>query len=320
MDKGAHFHRCDFQVHTPRDPRWHGLRPVLEAERVAYARDFIAACREKGLQAVAITDHHDFGFFPYLRAASHAETDATGATVSEAARIKVFPGLELTLAVPCQALLLLDEDFPNEWLGTVLTRLNIVPNDYNESKHGETVRLAEFKSLSAVCETLDSHAKIKGKYILLPNLKDGGDGMMREGFHEEYRTMPCVGGYLDGGVEQLSKGKRGILDGKQSDHGYRPLGIFPTSDNRNRDFSLLGTYTAWVKWSEPSAEALRQACLARKTRILHIPPQTPSVAIGRIEVSNSRFLGPLNLAFNNQFNCLIGGRGTGKSTVIEYLR
>ncbi len=24
MDKGAHFHRCDFQVHSPRDLNWHG--------------------------------------------------------------------------------------------------------------------------------------------------------------------------------------------------------------------------------------------------------------------------------------------------------
>lgn len=24
MDKGAHFHRCDFQVHTPRDINWKG--------------------------------------------------------------------------------------------------------------------------------------------------------------------------------------------------------------------------------------------------------------------------------------------------------
>ena len=37
-------------------------------------------------------------------------------------------------------------------------------------------------------------------------------------------------------------------------------------------------------------------------------------------MSNSRFLGPVDIEFNPQFNCLIGGRGTGKSTVLEYLR
>lgn len=37
-------------------------------------------------------------------------------------------------------------------------------------------------------------------------------------------------------------------------------------------------------------------------------------------VSNCKFLGPFDVEFNQQYNTLIGGRGTGKSTVLEYLR
>lgn len=62
MDKGAHFFRCDFQVHTPRDIEWSGTKPVSDAHRKAYADNFIIACRKKGLNSIAITDHHDFGF------------------------------------------------------------------------------------------------------------------------------------------------------------------------------------------------------------------------------------------------------------------
>ena len=39
-----------------------------------------------------------------------------------------------------------------------------------------------------------------------------------------------------------------------------------------------------------------------------------------MEVSNSKFLGPIALDFNPQFNAVIGGRGTGKSTILEYIR
>ena len=56
MDQGAHFHKCDFQAHTPRDLNWEGAGAVTDAERIQYAQDFVAACREKGLEAVAITD------------------------------------------------------------------------------------------------------------------------------------------------------------------------------------------------------------------------------------------------------------------------
>jgi chromosome segregation protein len=62
MDKGAHFVKCDFQVHTPRDANWDGAEAVTPAERKAYAEELVQVCRTKGLGAIAITDHHDFTF------------------------------------------------------------------------------------------------------------------------------------------------------------------------------------------------------------------------------------------------------------------
>jgi hypothetical protein len=72
--------------------------------------------------------------------------------------------------------------------------------------------------------------------------------------------------------------------------------------------------------AEPSAEALRQACLAQESRISLVVPKLPSTRLESINVSNSGFLGPVALEFNLQYNALIGGRGTGKSSLLEYLR
>ena len=57
MDKGVHFH--DLQVHTSRDRNWSGGERVTEANRIAYAAHLVQPCRDRGLQAIAITDHHD---------------------------------------------------------------------------------------------------------------------------------------------------------------------------------------------------------------------------------------------------------------------
>jgi chromosome segregation protein len=73
-------------------------------------------------------------------------------------------------------------------------------------------------------------------------------------------------------------------------------------------------------WATPTAEALRQASLAQESRVSPMQPLLPSSAITAISVSNSVFLGPVDLEFNFQYNTLIGGRGTGKSTLLEYLR
>lgn len=97
MDKGAHYYRCDFQVHTPRDRQWTGQVYVTDEERNEYASRFIAACREKSLDAVAITDHHDLTFAKYIREAAKTEVDNDGNPVPEDRQIRVFPGIELTL-------------------------------------------------------------------------------------------------------------------------------------------------------------------------------------------------------------------------------
>jgi chromosome segregation protein len=321
MDKGAHFKRCDFQVHSPRDLNWDGDRPVSEEDRKEYAKEFIAACRERGLDAVAITDHHDLGFYSFIREAAESERDAEGKPLEPNRRIVVFPGMELTLGLGCQALLIVDANYPLEFLPQIATALSVACNDPKEPTHVPTQRLDHFKDFEALHERLNQLSFLRGHYIILPNIsKKGASTLQRKGFSAHYRSMPCVGGYLDHSVENLGVGDRNILEGKVEEYNFKPLGIFPTSDNRHRDFRLLGQNSAWVKWSEPTAEALRQACLARSTRVLHSAPQLPSIIIESLHVTLSKFLGPIDLAFNPQFNCLIGGRGTGKSTLLEYLR
>ena len=70
MDRGAHFYKCDFQVHTPRDQNWKGTDAVTDEERRVYAETLITACRDKELAGLAITDHHDMAFVQHVRRAA----------------------------------------------------------------------------------------------------------------------------------------------------------------------------------------------------------------------------------------------------------
>ena len=321
MDKGAHFHRCDFQVHSPRDLNWSGPRPVTNEERKVYAEDFVAKCREKQLNGVAITDHHDTAFFRYVKDAALAETDEDGRPLLDEERLIVFPGMELTLAIPCQALILLDADFPVGLLSSLNTILASPCNSPDDDRHAPTLRLEHMKTLKELCECLDQHDHLRGRYIVLPNVSEGGgSSILRKGFASQYKEMPCVGGYVDGTIAKFGTGNDTIVNGKNNEYVNKPIGVFQTSDNRTSTFEHLGEHSTWVKWATPTAEALRQACLAKSTRISQIIPEIPSLVVDYIEVSNSRFLGPFTIEFNPQYNCLIGGRGTGKSTILEYLR
>ncbi|MBP2369896.1 TrlF family AAA-like ATPase [Pseudonocardia parietis] len=324
MNSGAHFYRTDFQVHTPRDANWSGARASTEEERHAYAKEFVAECRERSLNAVAITDHHDFAFVPYIRQAAAAESDVSGSPGAPSERLVVFPGLELTLGIPCQALLILDANFPDEKFSAILEALAIQETAGEAEALPPVTRLDHIQSFEDLYTTLDRRPWLQGRYTVLPNVTDGGYGtLMRSGMHAKYKSMPCVGGYLDGTVEAKAKPGSGIsrkFGGQDANWGNKRIALFQTSDSRSRTFTDLGKYSSWVKWAEPTAEALRQACLAQESRIAHTQPALPTIYIERVHVSNSSFLGPVDLVFNRQYTAIIGGRGTGKSTILDYIR
>lgn len=324
MDNGAHFYKTDFQVHTPRDLQWNGNDAVTDDERKTYAEELIHACRQKNLNAIAITDHHDFVFFPFVKRAALDELDDSGVPIPDDQKIIVFPGIEMTLeAPPCQALLILDANFPETSLASVLTTLSIATAPATESKTlpVQAISTTVAQNFERLYTVLSSQDFLKGKFIIFPNITDGGLGtLLRAHFQAYYKSMPCVGGYADKAVSRFGQGVTAIISGKDRAYGFKSVGVFQTSDNRLRDHSRLGTNATWVKLSEPTAEALRQACLAKESRLSQEDPLLPNLWISSMSVSASKFLGRLETDFNLQYNALIGGRGTGKSTILEYLR
>ncbi len=324
MDKGAHFNNCDFQVHSPRDINWYGDRPITNEERQEYAKEFIDACRAKGLDAVAITDHHDMAFYSYIKEASENECDENGVPINPVNKIVVFPGIELTLSTPsCQAILILDADYPVQGFDQILHVLSLTPNDPSEATTAQTSPISNtiINGIEQIYDRLNTIDSLKGRFIVFPNLSEGGrHTLLRAGNSEQYRKMPCVGGYLDGSTTQYGTGNISITSGANREYGYKSVGLLQTSDNRHRDFSKLGTNTTWVKWASPTAEALRQACLAKESRINQSKPALPQIYIRKVDVTNCKFLGSFQFEFNQQYNSLIGGRGTGKSTILEYVR
>jgi len=324
MDKGAHFYRCDFQVHTPRDINWGGERPTTPEQRKSYAEDFIKKCRDLGLHAVAITDHHDFGFYPIIKEAAVSELDEQGQTIAGEKKIIVYPGIELTLSTPpCQAILIIDTDYPVNDLDQILHLLGVTPNCPEEETTIQTVPITNtiVNGFEELYDKLNTIQSLRGRFIVLPNLNDGGQHtLLRAGNSEHYRKMPCVGGYVDGSISQHGTGDQNIVNGVAREWGYKSVAVFQTSDNRQRDFGNLGNHTTWVKWAVPTAEALRQACLAKESRIGQSIPDLPQIYITKIDVTNSKFLSSFSVELNQQYTALIGGRGTGKSTILEYLR
>lgn len=325
MIRGSHFYKCDFQVHTPRDINFSGREFITDSERHKYSDAFIAACREKGIDAVAITDHHDLAFYPYIKYAAENERDEDGNFVTEENRIMIFPGMELTLDVPCQAIVIFDAFLEiNDTLRVqIYQALGIKKfNEVSLSKTAQTERLS-IKNINDVYSQLNTIPELEGKFVLLPNVNRKGDfTILRTGLHNQFKKGIFIAGYLDGQSYEKSKTEKGwsnIINGDTKAYGNRSIAVVQTSDNRTDTFNDLGTGHTWIKFLEPTAEGLRQAFLAKNCRISQVKPKIPSAYIDKIEIFQSSFLKSVSLNLNPQLNVLIGGRGTGKSSILHYI-
>ncbi|MCX6324006.1 MAG: AAA family ATPase [Sphingobacteriales bacterium] len=339
MDKGAHFYKCDFQVHSPRDINWTGTKfgytsdqieglteeaiEELNNNRRQFAKEYLDKARAAGLNAIAITDHHDVVFAKIIRQVATAENASFVQQGQPEKCITVFPGIELSLVSPnCQCLLIFDADFPDTHLDSALGILGLIASHQYDKNTAPTVKIpmAHINDLGHLQKKLDEVPYFVGRYIVLPNLNFGGQfTLLRQGAHDHYKKMPCVGGYVDKAMP-TDTGWVNKLNGGDVNYGNKAVGVISTSDNRFEDGREFGSHFSWIKWSEPSAEAFRQACLAKESRLSQDNPQLPQISVTKIDVTNSKFLGSFSIEFNQQYNCLIGGRGTGKSTILEYLR
>lgn len=340
---GASFHKTDLQVHSLRDCNWTGPFNRI-SQREEFAKALVACSRRKGLGAIAITDHHDLCLWRYVRDAASSELRPDGTSYPHDNQLVIFPGVELTLSTPpCQAILLFDPDLSETTLQLIWGVLGVAPNDSAAPNTTTTQALNTDRTIEAITSGLAAlrlnpeetnpnlFKRLDGHFILLPNVKSGGhQTLLRPHFQTHYVQAPFCGGYIEKVFyDSLGPGDRNILEGKVQAYGNKSIGVFQTSDCRSAalnpdgitfEFAQLGAWPTWVKWTKPSTEALRQACLAKQSRILNSEPTFPLLQIVGVRVSDSAFLGNLELGLSPQFNSFIGGRGTGKSSLLEYMR
>lgn len=330
----ASWRKCDFQIHSPRDPNWKGVRPVGEGdpvqatgspatkaevdfERSEWAKGFVDACLERGLEAIAITDHHETVMVPYVRAEIAARKEADSNF-----DLWLFPGMELTASGKRQCLILFDSDIADDLCREVRGRLGISDANLNvnQSQGPAVAQLAiPYPEIASELNKLEG---IAGRFIILPNVSQGNNHtVLRDGSHSDFCRAQYLGGYLDHGqtIKTLSSKNQKRLSGTVPAWSTREIYPLPTSDSRTEDFANLGANQTWIKLAEPTAEAIRQAFLGHPSRIRIEAPNIPTLAVTHVEIANSTILEPTSLTLSPELNSIIGGRGSGKSSFLEYI-
>ena len=290
----------------------------VDAERALWAKEFVNQCVAKDLQAVALTDHHEMIMVPYVQNELEKRRE-----INPEFDLWFFPGMELTARDGRQCLIIFDVDLSEDWRKQAQGKLGIVYAERNE-KNATAPKVTQIKfNYPDIANTLDDVERLRGKYIILPNVSQGNSHtVLIDGAHEDFHRMPYIGGYLDQGqtLETLRPRNRKRLSGNDKTWSNRKIYPLPTSDSRSSDYAALGENNTWIKLAEPTAEAIRQAFLGHRSRIqINKPPKIPSLVISSVNIDNSTILNSTNLSLSPELNAVIGGRGSGKSSFLEYI-
>lgn len=314
---GATWRKSDLQCHTARDHSWAdatqlpGGTEAHENARDTWADSFIAACNQKGVSVIAVTDHHDICIAPYVQRA--AERDGN--------RVLVYPGLEVTCSDNAQCLTIIEPTASEE----LKNRFIAIKGGVAAAKHAPRTPqcLPSGLSVEAFFEFILSDDDLRENSVILPHFSDGTahKHLNIPGNHTLFSKLDCDGVYIEKHHASLETDTLKKILGNEADWGKRRRAVVATGDNRNDDWRRLGAHNCWLKLGENSIEALRQALLADEARITFERPSLPNERIVSLTFQSKLTEGQaFSLTFNEGFNAIIGGRGSGKSSILEYLR
>ena len=307
---GAVFHRCALQVnahHYGRTFRGH----ADTGDGISHARAIVDKALELNISVLAIADHNDVGSVPLFRAA------ATGKPLS------IFPGFELSSNQSVHVLCIYPPDSDEDQLERYLGEFGIT----NPNPSSDQSPMALEDILEKVREqggvTVAAHAT-SDQGGMLKVLQ--GQTRIRAWRHKDLLAVQIPGLVADLPQDLRQIVENGNLDYRRSDAPEKKLAlavvnakdIVGPEDLEDRSASC------WIKMSEVSIEGLRQAFLDPGSRIRLNPRKGKLEPEEHAELLSlaweGGFLDGAEVGFNPNLNVLVGGRGTGKSTIVESIR
>lgn len=339
--KGMRWLKCDFQMQTPADRQhWQG-DALVDGHETAAAESYARACYEAGLDVVGITEHNFLNkdFMPYLYAAFSRLAGEFGR------KITVFPGFEFEADVGkgMHVLCLFEPGTDLEDMDHILTECGVGRPRMNGGVLAKSrLQLVDILRIIQKPKTDGSWGGIViVPHVFTDSLFDNdriSDWIQRE----EFTNPDLLAVEIPKPAEQMSQGfQRLFAAGNACAKEWRrerPIATIMSSDNKMLLVSdangrplpnSIGYRYTWMKMSEPSIESLRQAFLDPQSRIRlpsdvmrdpHPDSQSTHPQIKSLSISGAVFLADQTINFSPSMSCLIGGRGSGKSTVLEYLR
>lgn len=317
---GSRWWKFDFHTHTPQshDTPWYKQSLSFTPE------DWLLRYMSAGIDCVAVTDHNSGAWIDTLKTAyARMKAQADQGEPPEGFReLTLFPGVEISTQGGVHMLALFD---PAASTSDVDSLLGAVGYQGTKGDSNGVTSKGIAEVLSAI---------LTAGAVPIPAHADQEKGLLR--------CQPeCKKSQLDANTLRQAIGVKGLLavewcDGSSpwpecvADVENRLARVVGSDCHSFQGNAVPGSRFTWVKMATPTLEGLRLALLdgngvsiRRSDEGEFNPFRVPPHAITAIDIEGGRYIGngrTARLECSPFFNAIVGGRGTGKSSVVHALR
>lgn len=314
---GAEWLKVDLHLHSPGVESFSlpgGVNVKSDKDIEKVVKEYVQRLKEKEIRIGAITDYNGIRKEWFERIRNEAKEEG----------IIIFPGIELSLRVGkygLHLLLIFEGKAKVDDINDFIKHINKdAKKPFQERKHDDI-------ELEGTLEK--AIEKIRNKYnclVIFPHPNEGDSkGLLNSLSPKDAAT--CLKEVCPDGLEFLTDiSVKKLKDAGLNDSYLSKIAVMENTDpksisdigNKSRDGKTRATY---IKLSDFTLDALRLALHDPEVRVqLYKAPEFYFDRILKVTVNGTTFLRNIDIDFNPELNSLIGGRGTGKSSLIEAIR
>jgi hypothetical protein len=263
-----------------------------------YNNALLDECEALGIEVIAITDHW-------------CVESARGLIEDAAARgVVALPGFESNSSEGIHLLVLFEAGTEEATINAAIGICGATPGCDNGTAGASFKDIVERMSERGAL-VIPAHVNVGNTGMLMGR---AGQPLVNMVTHPALHVIAVSPRVADGPDQSA------IIAGRPPYKRQHPLAVVHSDDIcRPETLALMGG-TTWFKVSAPCLESIKLAVRTPETRVALSDP-APMPRAGFIEISwTGGFLDGVTIPLSADLTALIGGRGTGKSTVIESLR
>ncbi len=306
IPNGARFFRCALQVNPNDYAVYRGQSPDPDA--AAYAQRLIDEAVKNDIKLLAITNHNNCDFVEVIR------------PLAQKAGVVIFPGFEIKSHEGVHLLCLYDPGTDHARMQRYLGQLDIhdlsSSDGSSQKSFKDILRLVQDEQNGLVIAAHSTN--VGGLFKVLPG----------QACINAWRDERLLAIQIPGAVDGLPQDIKPIVKNRNPDYRRdiprgvdQAIAVVNSKDIAKPEDLADKASWSWIKMAEFSIEGLKQAFLDPDSRIRlnSEDDPVPHVCLEAIEWEGG-FLDGVRIHLNENLNVLIGGRGAGKSTVVESIR